>query len=93
MLFFPSIARPEETPRFLEWADSHLAKQREDFRNRFATALLGLHAIANGGRFDTEGFDHATGGRRFLGWTLERHWLLPERRKVATRSEGGIATP
>jgi hypothetical protein len=70
--------------RFLQWADEHLAKQREEFRDRCAPAMLGLHAIASGGHFESAGFDPATGGRRFLGWTLERHWLLPERQRART---------
>jgi hypothetical protein len=82
MIFYLSTADADEVPRFLDWAGDHLAKQREEFRDRFAPARLGLEAIARGGRFDGAGFDTATGGRRFLGWTLERHWLLPERREA-----------
>jgi hypothetical protein len=82
MIFYLSMANEDETPRFLDWASEHLGKQRNDFRNRFAPAMAGIHT-AEGGRFDGDGFDAATGGRRFLGWTVERHWLLPERRETA----------
>jgi hypothetical protein len=82
MLFYLSLAQEEEVQRFLAWADEHLAGRREDFRDRFAPVMLGLHTIAGGGSFAADGVDR-NGGRRLLGWTLERHWLLPERRPVA----------
>jgi hypothetical protein len=84
MIFYLSLANQDETSRFLGWADEHLDKQREEFRDRFAPAMRGLHAIANGGHFDTGGLDLATGSRRFLGWTLKRHWLVSERREATT---------
>ena len=87
MIFYLSMAHESELPRFLDWADEHLAKQREGFRDRFAPAMAGLHAVAAGRRFDGDGFDPASGGRRFLGWTLERHWMLPKNR--AAKRRGG----
>ena len=87
MIFYLSMAHESELPRFLDWADEQLAKQREGFRDRFAPAMAGLHAVAAGRRFDGDGFDPASGGRRFLGWTLERHWMLPKNR--AAKRRGG----
>jgi hypothetical protein len=79
MIFYLSMANEHETPLFLDWAGEHLAKQREDFRDRFAPAITGLSTAAGGTRLVGNGVDPVTGGRRFLGWTLERHWLLPQR--------------
>ena len=89
MIFYLSMASDDELPRFLDWADDHLAKQRAEFRDRFTPVMDGFHAVAAGRRFDTDGFDPASGGRRFLGWTVERHWLLPERREAAMPSATG----
>jgi hypothetical protein len=92
MIFYLSIADADEVPRFLDWTGDHLAKQREEFRDRFAPAMNGLQAALARRPFDRDGFDRTTGGRRFLGWTLERHWLLPERREVPTASPLDEAT-
>jgi len=85
MLLYLSIAGADEIPRFFDWADEHLAKQREDFRERFSPVMIGLHAVASGGEFSRDGVHSPSWGRRFLGWTLDRHWLLPERRQAAKR--------
>jgi hypothetical protein len=84
MILYLSLARMDETTRFLAWAGDHIETQRADFRHRFAPALAGLQAVATGGRFDHDGLDRATGGRRFLGWTAGRHWLLSESRTTVT---------
>jgi hypothetical protein len=85
MLFYLSLAGADEIHGFLDWADEHLAEQREGFRERFAQVMVGLHAVASGGEFAPDGVHGPSGGRRFLGWTLERHWLLPERREAAMK--------
>lgn len=79
MVFYLSIADAEEVPRFLDRARAHLSEQSEDLRQRFEPAMLGLQAASSNRPFDRDGFDAATGGRRFLGWSVERHWLLPPR--------------
>jgi hypothetical protein len=83
MIVFLALAdgRGQELDPFLEWARSHLAEQTDDFRKLFEPAITGLVTIAEGGAFDQRGTHPATGGRRFLGWTTERHWLLPGRRQ------------
>jgi hypothetical protein len=83
MIFYLSMSSEAETESFVVWAQAHLEEQRGSFGERFAPAMIGLRVVANGGRFDEDGFDVATGGRRFLGWSLERHWLLPERQPTA----------
>jgi hypothetical protein len=87
MLFFLSVADDHELPRFVEWSNEYLATQREAFRTRFAPVMAGLEAIAAGGRFDHAGLHAASGGRQFLGWTLGRHWLLPQVSEAATSAD------
>lgn len=84
-ILYLSLGDDAAVAPFLTWADEHLARQRDDFRTRFQPALAGLAAVASGRTFDRNGLDPDTGGRRLLGWTLERHWLLPDRRPVARR--------
>jgi hypothetical protein len=71
MIFYLALASEDETLRFLQWADEHLAMQREAFPRSLCARDSGSNAIASGGHFSGAGFDHATGGRRFLGWTLD----------------------
>jgi len=54
--------------------------------------MNGLQAAVARRPFERDGFDRTTGARRFLGWTLERHWLLPERREVPTASPSDATT-
>ncbi|MFO0625508.1 MAG: hypothetical protein U0325_07785 [Polyangiales bacterium] len=76
MLFFASVASPEDQARFLPGVEAHFAAQDEVFRAVFAPAMEGLRAIARGGHFDAAGVDAQRGmGRRFLGWGAGRHWL------------------
>lgn len=60
----------------------------EDFQARFRPAVDGLAHVIAGGRFDTSGHAPAPGGgRRFLGWSAGRHWLLdPSTPTHTTRS-------
>lgn len=84
MIFYLSFAEPDETPRFLAWADDHLHTQREDFRQRFAPVMGGLRAVVEGARFGDDGWTPTATGRRFLGWTVGQHWLLPARETTST---------
>ena len=54
-----------------------LAACPEGVRQRLTPALVGLGHVAAGGRF-TEGRTPAD-GRRLLGWSTGRHWLLDQR--------------
>jgi hypothetical protein len=76
MLFFLSLADEAETGAFFDWATARMRVQREEFSRRFRPALLGLTVVAGGDEFDAEGFHAASGGRRFVGWTVGQHWLL-----------------
>lgn len=73
MLFFLSFVTPAELAAFVEWAKSQFQEQPEDFQLRFRPAFTGLVLASEGKVFDDDA--HA---RRFLGWSKERHWLLPE---------------
>lgn len=69
MIFFLSLARPQEVAPFMRSAQVHLVEQPTAFRDRFAPVLEGLRAAVNGDRPDSA-------GRVFLGWSKERHWLI-----------------
>jgi hypothetical protein len=72
MLFYLSLQEQGEVTDFMRWAEGHLAQQSPPFRFRFGPALLGLMAATEGR--SAEG----AGGRRFLGWSHTRHWLMSE---------------
>lgn len=73
MLFFLSFVTPVEKGTFVEWARGHLQEQPEDFQVRFRPVLTGLIKASEGNAFEDN-----SEARRFLGWSKERHWLLPE---------------
>jgi hypothetical protein len=77
MIFFLSLLPESGVAEFLRWADDHLGKQPEMFRNRFRPALSGL-AVAVSGR---------SPATPFLGWTTSGHWLLAE--EAQARARGG----
>ncbi len=52
---------------------------------RLEPALSGLKAVVGGARFDASGRG-SNGERRFLGWALGHHWVLPEQSR---RQPGG----
>lgn len=79
MLFYLSLIQPAELEIFLAWTNEHMTRQRPELRERLGPVVAGLHAIAAGAHFDETGHHHASGARRFLGWTTTRHWLLSQR--------------
>jgi hypothetical protein len=60
----------------------------EDFQARIQPVTGGLAHVIAGGRFDADGTaPEPGGGRRFLGWTAGRHWILaPATPSYTTRS-------
>jgi hypothetical protein len=78
MIFFLSLSPSDRVTSFLERAQARLGSRGEPLR-RFAPALVGLRAIAAGDRFGPDGIHAPSGGRRFLGWSVGGHWLLPPR--------------
>lgn len=75
MLFFLSLMPQDAVEDFLQWSEAFLMRQSTEFRERFAPAQLGLRLVVAGERFDGEG-RYESGARRFLGWSLGRHWLM-----------------
>jgi hypothetical protein len=74
MIFFLSLAPAAAVEDFLVWAGEHLAKQSPAFQERFRPALDGLARAARGASLDTP--EEVSSARRFLGWTVGKHWLF-----------------
>ena len=81
-LFFLSFVDASEQRRVADDLKTLAAEQAGEWHQRFAPVLAGLDAILDGGRFDADGRVGAS-GRRYLGWSVGPHWLLPARQ--ATR--------
>ncbi|HEX7679269.1 MAG TPA: hypothetical protein VF713_14155, partial [Thermoanaerobaculia bacterium] len=77
MLFYLSLAGPSEATAFVDWSSGHLTKQTADFRERFEPVMAGFRSVVAGERFGADGVHTGSGGLRFLGWSVGRHWLLP----------------
>lgn len=77
MLFHLSLAPVEEQQAFPFWARTRLGACPPALQRRFEPALRGIELALSGGTPDVAG-SHPSGARRFLGWTQERHWLMPE---------------
>ena len=75
MLFYLSFISAGEFTDFVAWATSHLATQPSDFQVRFRPAFEGLLA-SSVGRSAHRLDDTCGAGRKFLGWSKSRHWLL-----------------
>jgi len=76
LVFYLSQCSAADVEQFLSWSDAHLVEQSADFAERFRPVLKGLRLATHGGRFARDG-SHASGARRFLGWSVGRHWLMP----------------
>lgn len=79
MVFYLSLLDGAKVGEFIEWSENHFAKQSTGFIACFGPALTGMKAVCEGDRFDSEGLHPGSGGRRFLGWSVGKHWLLTER--------------
>jgi hypothetical protein len=71
-LFYLSLTK--DPAPLVAQAREDLATRPPHVRERLTPALVGLAHVADGGRFDRDGT--AGAGRRLLGWTTTRHWLL-----------------
>lgn len=76
MIFFVSLLPKDEREEFFEWMEGHFAAQSEAFRKPFRPAFDGLRMTASGHSLDSSTAQQS-GARRFLGWSKERHWMLP----------------
>ena len=75
-LFFLSFVDTNTQRQAIDGLRSRAGSESDEWRARFAAVIDGLDAVLDGGQFDTTGRAGAT-GRRFLGWSVGRHWLLP----------------
>jgi hypothetical protein len=78
MIFYMSFLGADELASFVAWAKAHFETRTAPFQARFAPVVHGLEEIVAGQVFDEAG-RLPSGGRRFLGWSVGRHWLLPSR--------------
>lgn len=76
MVFFLS-KDDGEVDRFLRWMSERLSNQPAEFQRRFEPAVAGLAQAA--GRALRNDAEVAVQAMVFLGWTSQRHWLLPLR--------------
>lgn len=77
MVFFLSFLDRSAQEAFLSWARGHFHEQDAEFTERFEPALAGLEWACAGKEFDENGRAGPQGrARRFLGWTVGRHWLF-----------------
>ena len=83
MVFFLSLMSSSGIASFQSESASYFAEQGEDFQRRFQPAVDGLNLVLTGGHFERDG-SHASGARRFLGWSIGRHWALGERTEPET---------
>ncbi|MEV4535105.1 hypothetical protein AB0J82_14865 [Asanoa sp. NPDC049518] len=74
MIFFLSLSESEDPRTVLDRLREDVAAAPGPVSERLAPALAGLGYVPHGGRFD--GDRTPGGGRRLLGWTTTRHWLL-----------------
>jgi hypothetical protein len=54
-----------------------MADRPAEWQRRFRPAVDGLASVVEGGTFSADGIVGT--GRRFLGWSVGRHWLQPPR--------------
>jgi hypothetical protein len=71
MIFYLSFVPADEQRGLVDWMREHLSEQSPEFRDRFKPALDGLVAAVKGSPVDR------SGGRRLLGWSVGKHWLMP----------------
>jgi hypothetical protein len=76
MMFYLSMLDRELLHSALESLEAHFATQSSEFRERFLPAMVGLRVAAAGHRL-TLSCQKDEGAKVFLGWTTERHWLMP----------------
>jgi hypothetical protein len=74
MVFFLAVTPAESVGAFLGRADALLGEQSPHLQGRLRPALVWLARAARG--LPVEAPATLEEGRRFLGWTTERHWLL-----------------
>jgi hypothetical protein len=74
-IFFLSLVDPPGQRVAVAELRGSVERQPDDWQRRFDPVVAGVQAIIDGATFDSTG--KLEGGRRFLGWSVGRHWLLP----------------
>lgn len=69
MLFFLSQVPRADQEAFLAWASEEFGRQEQGFRARFGPGFAGLRAAVQGEGLGPE-------ARRFLGWSVGKHWTF-----------------
>jgi hypothetical protein len=78
MIFYLSLSPSADVSAFLEWGRARIRSQGLTL-DHLEPVWNGLAEIARGERFGPDGVHAASGGRRFLGWSVGGHWLLRAR--------------
>ncbi len=78
MIFFLSLVEESKQSQFIDFCNLFISEQTGEFRQRFEPVLKGLELVFAGGEFESSGV-HASGARRFLGWTIGKHWFFANR--------------
>jgi hypothetical protein len=86
MLVYLSLLDASEVAAFEVWANAYLGRLDDAFQSRFAPVMAGFSTVVGGSAFDADDLAPATGGHRFLGWSVGRHWLLEERSAELSRT-------
>ncbi|MFI1583515.1 hypothetical protein [Embleya sp. NPDC020630] len=79
MVFHLSLCGEAERAEVESWLDEESARYPDHVGRRLAPAVFGLRAVAAGARFNARGTLDNGAGRRLVGWTTSRHWLLESR--------------
>jgi len=81
MLFFLSVMEESRAREAQGRIHQHFSTQSPAFQELFGPAVRGLDVVMMGDGFAGDGHHPGSGGRRFLGWTSGRHWLMPAARE------------
>jgi len=76
MMFYLSMLDQSRLESVLGNIEVHFAAQSGAFQGRFLPAMIGLRMAVSGCRL-TSAHQEREGCKVFLGWTTERHWLMP----------------
>ncbi len=78
MVFFLSLLPKQEVDLFLASADELMQAQPDAFRIQFQPAVRGLTLAASNLPLN-DPTANQMGATQFLGWSRERHWLMPDK--------------
>jgi hypothetical protein len=76
-VFFLSFVEASSQRDAVESLRSSMESRADEWQSRFHPVVTGLELVVNGAFFDASG--RLGDGRRFLGWAVGPHWLLPAR--------------